>query len=94
MSEEMRKYRAIVVGGIWMPYGAPASAEYTFMAESTEDAEDRLHMKAGDFSSIEHFELSEWQEVCPSCHQHGWMVVVPFSEDGEIAYCDTLAPVD
>jgi len=90
-TKTLRRYRAVVVGGIWMPYGATASYVYKFDAEDNEEAMSRIDCEAGDFSSVDDFELSMWGELCPHCHSQGWLLVKALTPEGEDTYFETIA---
>lgn len=84
------RYRALVVGELWC--GVTASHEYGFEAEASVQAHlENIQRLAGDFSSVDDFELSVWGELCLHCHNQGWLLVKKFTPEGEEAYLDTVA---
>lgn len=85
-----------IVGGIWMPYGAVCSMRMRLSQHDIDDMRDAdgkitresvdrwVSVNSGDFSS-----LKDWRA---SIEDGNTTIDLPFtSEDGELAYLDTLA---
>lgn len=99
-------YTAIILGGIWWPYGATCSTERTFTADSDEDAIERAETtEAGDFSSVQDTCITKREHCgqrnhsCLQCRHDSpfcpyllpAMLVKDWAnEDNEFAYFDTV----
>lgn len=86
----MRSYKAIILGGIWWPYGAKCSLEQHYSAEDKERALDKAY-SAGDFSSVADVQLWQWVQ-CEHCGTGHWEIAKDWdNEENELAYIDTVS---
>lgn len=94
----MTTYRAIILGGIWMPYGAICSTERTYQAEDDANAIEKAYTsEAGDFSSVQDVFVLARENCQPQCHKdqipHIRQRIVKDwdNEENELAYLDTIS---
>lgn len=86
----MSKYRALILGGIWMPYGIECSLETTFNANTDAEAVEAAQTtQAGDFSSVRDVQVMRYANQ--RLHLYPTIMVKDWdTEDTEMAYYDTL----
>jgi len=75
------RYKAVVVGELWN--FAQSSYEYIFENELPVGvARGYIKCVAGDFFSVDYYQLWIWGELCEHCHNEGWLLVKDFTPEG------------